>query len=392
MGYAADLLSSQRSGNCQPGAEDVSMSRPESGRGAGVGADSVTPGRLRSRVPSDPSSLFLAVMVLAALSWSVELRGASPGDEGFLVGNGKAANPNLPSQQLQAQESRPSRTGPASLQQETRESAATSEGPVQGQASPPSTRQPLSQSQCTICLTGSSTVQWSGNSGSFHVDHVANYKGTSTGSMDLRIILVSNLPVWGQTINYWSFSDPYALSPLPAGYQYTNVNSGTVSFYPASIPAGMYWALLYLREYVGGTWYYADWMTYSDKVWCNGSSCSTVSTCVENSSTMCLIGGRYRVTSQWTNQYAGGAVSTLNKTTLTDATGAFWLSDGSTYEYVIRINTATNNGRAWVAILTFTDVEFSVLVEDLFGGQSKTYHSLPGNRTLIYDPLFFVYP
>jgi hypothetical protein len=107
---------------------------------------------------------------------------------------------------------------------------------------------------------------------------------------------------------------------------------------------------------------------------------------------MCLIGGRYRVTSQWKNQYAGGVVSTLDKTTLTSATGAFWLFDSNTFEYLIRINTATDNGRAWIAIPMFTDVEFWITVEDLTNGQSKTYHSPPGNRTLIYDPNFFIYP
>ena len=107
---------------------------------------------------------------------------------------------------------------------------------------------------------------------------------------------------------------------------------------------------------------------------------------------MCLIGGRYRVTSIWKNQYAGGTISTLHKATLTAATGAFWLSDSNTYEYLIRINTATDNGRAWVTILTFTQVEFWVDVTDTKSGQSKEYHSNPGNTTLIYDPTFFVYP
>ena len=117
------------------------------------------------------------------------------------------------------------------------------------------------------------------------------------------------------------------------------------------------------------------------------------SVCTAGAHTMCLVGGRYRVTSQWTNQYAGDSdVSTLNRTTITDATGAFWLTDPSTFEYLIRIQTATTNGRAWIAIPTFTDVEFSILVEDMTNGQYKTYHSAPGNRTLIYDPYFFVYP
>ena len=116
------------------------------------------------------------------------------------------------------------------------------------------------------------------------------------------------------------------------------------------------------------------------------------SSCVEDATTMCLAGGRYRIRSHWRNQYAGGAVSTLSKAKLTDVTGAFWIANASTYEYLIRINTATDNGRAWIAIPTFTDVEFWIDVTDTVSGQSKEYHSAPGNKTLIYDPYFFVYP
>ena len=107
---------------------------------------------------------------------------------------------------------------------------------------------------------------------------------------------------------------------------------------------------------------------------------------------MCLAGGRYRIRSHWRNQYAGGAVSTLSKAKLTDLTGAFWLTNADTYEYLIRINTATDNGRAWIAIPTFTDVEFWITVQDVVNGQSYTYHSPPGNKTLIYDPFTFVFP
>jgi PKD domain len=119
----------------------------------------------------------------------------------------------------------------------------------------------------------------------------------------------------------------------------------------------------------------------------------TAGSCVEDPLTMCLINSRYKVTSNWQNQYAGGALSKLYKTRLTDAIGAFWLSDNSSFEYLIRINTATDNGRAWISIPMLTDVEFWVVVTDTaVNGQVKEYHSLPGNKIPIYDPLSFVYP
>ena len=64
----------------------------------------------------------------------------------------------------------------------------------------------------------------------------------------------------------------------------------------------------------------------------------------------------------------------------------------SNQAFRISFNTATDNGRAWVAIPTFTDVEFWIAVFDTVGGQYKEYHSPPGNRTLIYDPITFIYP
>ncbi len=122
------------------------------------------------------------------------------------------------------------------------------------------------------------------------------------------------------------------------------------------------------------------------------TSASAATGCTADAYTMCLVNGRYGVTSHWKNQYAGGAAANLSKTKLTETTGAFWLSDANTYEYLIRFNTATSNGRAWVAIPTFTDVEFWVAVTDTVNGQYKEYHSAPGNLSLIYDPYFFVYP
>lgn len=249
----------------------------------------------------------------------------------------------------------------------------------------------LSNPQCMMCLSGSASAQWVGDTGSFHVDDMMNRSGMMSGMMDLKLILTSTMPVWGQRFSYQTFSDTMTFNPLAPGNQYT-VDSGTMNMYGGSMPPGTYYMLLYLTEQMGYTVSTADWIVFPKQVTCNGRSCSTVASCVEDANTMCLVGGRYRITSYWVNQYDGGKVSTLQKATLTDATGAFWLSDSNTYEYMIRINTATDNGKAWIAIPTFTNVEFHVLVEDLVNGQSKTYVNPAYSSTLIYDPDFFIYP
>ena len=168
-----------------------------------------------------------------------------------------------------------------------------------------------------------------------------------------------------------------------------HLSNGTGSYnyysYDVSMFAGQSVYLLFWNEMVSNTVFYLDDVSLV-------VNSANTGACTEDARTMCLVNGRYRVTSYWQNQYAGGALSNLSKTRLTDVTGAFWLADANTYEYLIRINTATNNGRAWIAISTFTDVEFFIVVTDTKTGQSSQYHSAAGNRTLIYDPNTFPYP
>jgi hypothetical protein len=321
---------------------------------------------------------FVRGLVVAALSLTVAIAELSRAEEATR-GTGKAAD-------LSAFRTAPD-AGVAVV------GAPAGESSDSRSPEPSAGRVALAQPGCTICLGGTGTIQWNGASGSFHVDTITNNGSFTSGSLDLRVALSSSFPVYGQTVNYFSFSDTVSLNPLQGGFYYSNVNSGTVNYYGSSIPAGLYWALLYLREYQGGGVYqYADWIVMNERVSCNGSGCSIASSCTEDAFTMCLIGGRYRVTSHWRNQYAGGATATLSKAKLTDATGAFWIADASTYEYMIRIQAGQSNGRSWIAIPTFTDVEFWITVTDTINGQSKEYHSVPGNRTLIYDPFFFVYP
>jgi sugar lactone lactonase YvrE len=248
-----------------------------------------------------------------------------------------------------------------------------------------------SNPHCTICLGGGYSISWGGGTGEFTVNQITNRGTLPSGPMELSLVLTTSPPVWGVPFTYYPWTDTVPLGSLAPGASYENVKSGTIAFHDSTIPPGKYYGLFYLRNLTTSGWSDADWSTPED-FYCYSGHCSSSPPCMEFGYTMCLVGGRYRVSSYWKNQYAGGQTSDLRKTTLTDATGAFWLTDSDSIEYLIRINTATDNGKAWIAIATFTDVEFFVTVTDAFTGQSKTYHSAPGNRTLIYDPLFFVYP
>jgi hypothetical protein len=331
----------------------------------------------RTSVMKQFESVFTRGLVVAALCLTAGI--AEPGRaEETTYGTGKVAGTS-------AIRVAPNSPGVAVTDAPTGQS---SDAPFPG---PAAGRVALAQPGCTICLSGYFSIFWTGGTGVFTVEKVTNNGSSTSGPLDLSVVLTSSFPVFGQPLYPLVFSDSFTgIGTLPAGWVYPGANSGTVGMYGATIPAGQYWQLLYLTELTGGIWYYDDYIVMPWKVSCNGAGCSP--TCNEDAYTMCLVGGRYKVTSHWRNQYAGGAVANLSKARLTDTTGAFWIADASTYEYMIRFNTATNNGRAWIAIPMFTDVEFWVAVTDTFNGQYKEYHSAPGNRTLIYDPNYFFYP
>lgn len=319
------------------------------------------------------------------------------GESDVAAGSARATTERDPSRRLPAQ------MGATKVMPDSifgSESALPEPGPMESKAPAAESfrRNTLSQPQCTICLEGAKTVDWwiwarGESSGSFHVDTISNNRASGTsGPLDLKMILIPVPGDYNGDGDYYSFSASYALSPLPSGHYYSPVDSGTVKFFESSIPAGEYFHLMLLRE--NGTILNDDWSVMSKKVLCDGTACHSVTTagCTEDAYTMCLVNGRYQLTSHWKNQYAGGTEANLSKAKLTDYTGAFWIADASTYEYMIRISTKTDNGRAWIAIPTFTDVEFWITVTDTINGQSKEYHSLPGNRTLIYDPSYFIFP
>jgi hypothetical protein len=169
-----------------------------------------------------------------------------------------------------------------------------------------------------------------------------------------------------------------------AGYSWVNYSYDVSSF------AGQTVYLLFWTHLTGNTIFMLDdisILTYP-------TAPPPSATCTEDALTMCLGGGRYRVTSHWKNQYVGDTVTTpMQKTDLTDIVGAFW-KDAGAYQFFVSVNPATAalNGHTWVAINTFSGVEFWVDVTDTVNGQYKEYHNTPENKTLVEDRTFFVYP
>src|SRR5205085_4233237 len=87
-------------------------------------------------------------------------------------------------------------------------------------------------------------------------DHIITSRSPAPpGSLKRVLWATTTVPVFGNTISAYTLGT-YSLSPLPAGYEYNNVDTGFLAFTPP--PQGCYYVTIALEEYSGGTWYYED--------------------------------------------------------------------------------------------------------------------------------------
>jgi len=96
------------------------------------------------------------------------------------------------------------------------------------------------------------------------------------------------------------------------------------------------------------------------------------SQCVPDANTLCLSGGRYRVTTEW--RRADGTVGPGRGVELTPDTGYFWFFDPSNIEMVVKVlNACSFASHVWVFAGGLTNVMVALTVTDTQTGAVKTY-------------------
>jgi len=102
--------------------------------------------------------------------------------------------------------------------------------------------------------------------------------------------------------------------------------------------------------------------------------------CAEDATTLCLLGGRYRVQVDWQDQHnhragVGGALP------YADRTGFFWFFKPDNVELVVKVLDGTPvNGKVWVLYGALTDVGYTLTVTDTATGHDvKRYVNQPGD-------------
>src|SRR3954471_14226937 len=96
---------------------------------------------------------------------------------------------------------------------------------------------------------------------------------------------------------------------------------------------------------------------------------------------LCLAGGRFRVTVDFTDPRPGGNGAPRRGQThgLTEDTGAFWFFDAANLELMVKVlDGRTINGKFWVFFGALSDVDYTLTVIDTQTGKQKAYHNPSG--------------
>jgi streptogramin lyase len=101
------------------------------------------------------------------------------------------------------------------------------------------------------------------------------------------------------------------------------------------------------------------------------------SACAANATTLCLNGGRFRVTADW--KAGDGSTGHGRAVNLTANSGYFWFFDAANIEMVVKVlDGCSANQHHWVFAAGLTNVEVTTTVTDTYTGLSKTYTNPQG--------------
>ena len=209
---------------------------------------------------------------------------------------------------------------------------------------------------------------YTGNAGSMSMaaERVRNNRSSGvSGTLQLQLWATSTPPVFGQTIFSYTLG-VYTLGTLQGGQLFTNVNSGTIPFFPP--PPGTYYITMALMEYDGSQYTYQDFFTFSSLKTFTASL-----PCVSGGTTLCLNNGRFKVQAFYQTTTSSGTGSTVS---MTSDTGYFWFFSQNNVEAVVKVvNGCAFNNRYWVFAGGLTNVQVTFTITDTLTGLVKFYNN-----------------
>jgi hypothetical protein len=243
-------------------------------------------------------------------------------------------------------------------------------------------------------LAGAISATWSGGAGvaDIKVAEVENQNTSGTsGDLTLSLWTTATLPSVAAGISGYELASA-DLGSLPAGDEFSNVDTGEISF--EEPPAGCYYVSIVLSQ--GDS--VLDLRTFSSSgtpenngynvtPFPNAQSCPAATSCTRTSAGACLDSSRFQVTANYANDTTGaGPASVLSfdgTRAESDESVFYYFTDSSNFEVGVKVLDACSfSSSFWVFIGGLTNQGWSINVLDTQTGNTKHYGNADGTTTV----------
>ena len=240
-----------------------------------------------------------------------------------------------------------------------------------------------------LIIAGNVAATWGSGQADLAAQIISNSRASATGDLTLHLVATTKPPPVSGFSGFFMAS--FDLGPLPAGTEFTNVDTGTIPFSPPATN-GCYYVSEVLEENgivvdvrtfpVGGT----PENTGFD-VFPFGTTCPAATFCTRTGTGACLLGGRFQVTAVYENDVSGSGPATVQSFGSTRAESdesVFYSFTGpQNFELGVKVLDACSLFNVfWVFIGGLTNQGWNVTVLDTQTGHHKTYGNALGVTTV----------
>jgi hypothetical protein len=244
-----------------------------------------------------------------------------------------------------------------------------------------------------LSMVGTVTASWGSSGVRIQVAAIQNTRaGGTSGTLRLVLWATPTVPVFGNTIFAYTLGT-YTLGTLQAGFEYTNVDSGFVTYTPP--PMGCYYITVALEEYNGSTFPYEDLLTFTsggtpdgsgyDLFSFGGAACGQTVGCSRTATTACLLNGRFQVDVTYNTSTGSGNGQVMyfgSDRAESDQSVFLWFFSATNFEMGLKIlNACSLNNHFWVFIGGLTNQGWTVNILDTQTLATATYSNALNNLT-----------
>jgi len=231
-----------------------------------------------------------------------------------------------------------------------------------------------------LIIAGNVAATWGSGQADMAAQIISNNRASASGDLTLHLVATTSPPFVGGFSGF--FMAGVDLGPLPAGTEFTNVDTGTIPFSPPATD-GCY----YVSEVLEENGIVVDVRTFPGggtpenngfDVFPFGTTCPAATFCTQTGTGACLLSGRFQVTAVYENDVSGSGPATVlsfgSTRAESDESVFYYFTGPRNFELAVKVLDACSlTNTFWVFIGGLTNQGWTVNVLDTHTGNHNRY-------------------